>query len=75
MRFLHTMIRVRDVDESLDFWCKKMGLVETRRTEHEQGRFTLIFLAGSKDESRAKQDVTSAIWPTRLMISTPLVKN
>ena len=50
------MIRIRDVDASLDFWCNKMGLVETRRTEHEQGRFTLIFLAGAKDESRAKQD-------------------
>lgn len=56
MRYLHTMIRIRDVDASLDFWCNKMGLVETRRTEHEQGRFTLIFLAGAKDESRAKQD-------------------
>ena len=56
MRYLHTMIRIRDVDASLDFWCNKMGLVETRRTEHEQGRFTLIFLAGTKDESRAKQD-------------------
>ncbi len=56
MRYLHTMIRIRDIDESLDFWCNKMGLVETRRTEHEQGRFTLIFLAGVKDESRAKQE-------------------
>lgn len=56
MRYLHTMIRIRDIDESLDFWCNKMGLVETRRTEHEQGRFTLIFLAGPKDESRAKQE-------------------
>jgi len=56
MRYLHTMIRIRDVDASLDFWCNKMGLTETRRTENEQGRFTLIFLAGSKDESRARQD-------------------
>ena len=56
MRYLHTMIRIRDIDESLDFWCNKMGLVETRRTEHEQGRFTLIFLAGPKDESRAKPE-------------------
>ncbi len=56
MRYLHTMIRIRDVDASLDFWCNKMGLTETRRTEHEQGRFTLIFLAGSKDEARARQD-------------------
>ena len=56
MRYLHTMIRIRDVDASLDFWCNKMGLTETRRTENEQGRFTLIFLAGLKDESRARQD-------------------
>ena len=56
MRYLHTMIRIRDVDASLDFWCNKMGLTETRRIENEQGRFTLIFLAGSKDKSRAKQD-------------------
>ena len=56
MRYLHTMIRIRTVEESLDFWCNKMGLKETRRIENEQGRFTLIFLAGNKDESRAKQD-------------------
>jgi len=56
MRYLHTMIRIRDVDASLDFWCNKMGLTETRRIENEQGRFTLIFLAGSKDKSRAKQE-------------------
>jgi len=56
MRYLHTMIRIRDVDASLDFWCNKMGLVETRRVENEQGRFTLIFLSGTKDESRARQD-------------------
>jgi len=56
MRYLHTMIRIRNVEESLDFWCNKMGLKETRRVDNEQGRFTLIFLAGGKDESRAKQD-------------------
>ena len=56
MRYLHTMIRIRNVEESLDFWCNKMGLKETRRVDNEQGRLTLIFLAGGKDESRAKQD-------------------
>ncbi len=50
MRFIHTMIRVRDIAESLDFWCDKMGLVETRRVDNEQGRFTLIFLAAPADE-------------------------
>ena len=54
MRYLHTMIRVRDIDESLDFWCDKMGLVEIRRNENEKGRFTLIFLAAPEDEERAR---------------------
>ncbi len=53
MRFIHTMIRVRDIAESLDFWCDKMGLVETRRVDNEQGRFTLIFLAAPADEAQA----------------------
>ena len=54
MRYLHTMVRVRNIDESLDFYCNKMGMVETRRKEFEQGRFTLIFLAGSKDKANAE---------------------
>lgn len=45
MRYLHTMVRVKDIDESLDFYCNKLGLKEVRRMEHEQGRFTLVFLA------------------------------
>ncbi len=45
MRYLHTMLRITDVDESLDFFCNKLGLEEVRRIEVEQGRFTLIFLA------------------------------
>ncbi|RUU08321.1 lactoylglutathione lyase, partial [Mesorhizobium sp. M7A.T.Ca.TU.009.01.3.2] len=48
MRYLHTMIRVTDVDASLDFYCNKLGLKEVRRYENEQGRFTLIFLAASE---------------------------
>lgn len=44
MRYLHTMVRVTNVDESLDFYCNKLGLKEVRRIENEQGRFTLIFL-------------------------------
>ena len=54
MRFLHTMVRIRDIDESLDFYVNKFGLVETRRTESEQGRFTLIFLSASKDQANAE---------------------
>lgn len=53
MRYLHTMVRVRDIDESLDFYCTKFGLEEIRRTENEKGRFTLIFLAAPDDKGRA----------------------
>ena len=49
MRFLHTMVRVRDIDESLNFYCTKFGLVEMRRKDVPEGRFTLIFLAAPKD--------------------------
>jgi lactoylglutathione lyase len=51
MRYLHTMVRVADVDASLDFYCNKLGLKEVRRTESQQGRFTLIFLAAPGDEA------------------------
>ena len=53
MRYLHTMVRIRDIDESLDFYCNKFGLEEVRRTENEKGRFTLIFLAASEDKARS----------------------
>ncbi|TCD14562.1 lactoylglutathione lyase [Oricola cellulosilytica] len=56
MRYLHTMVRVKDVDESLDFYCKKLGLEEIRRHENEGGRFTLIFLAAPDDKERALAD-------------------
>lgn len=51
MRYLHTMVRVTDVDASLDFYCDKLGLTEVRRIDHEPGRFTLIFLAAPGDTS------------------------
>ena len=54
MRYLHTMVRVTDIDESLKFYCDLLGLVETRRTDNEKGRFTLIFLAAPNDAERAK---------------------
>lgn len=54
MRYLHTMVRIRDIDESLDFYCTKLGMIETKRKESEAGRFTLIFLSGSKDLDSAK---------------------
>ena len=55
MRFMHTMVRVTNIEESLDFYCNKLGLVETNRRDFEQGRFTLVFLAADADESRARQ--------------------
>lgn len=54
MRYLHTMVRIADIDESLDFYCNKMGMKEVRRVESEQGRFTLIFLAGPEDEASGR---------------------
>ncbi len=54
MRYLHTMVRVRDLEESLDFYCNKLGLAEVRRYESEKGRFTLVFLSAPKDVEQAK---------------------
>ncbi len=56
MRYLHTMVRVRDIDESLDFYCNKLGMEEVRRMESEKGRFTLIFLAAPEDKARALEE-------------------
>ncbi|MGU3577192.1 VOC family protein [Brucellaceae bacterium C25G] len=56
MRYLHTMVRIRDIDESLDFYINKLGLKEVRRIENEKGRFTLIFLATESDIERGKGD-------------------
>ena len=57
MRYLHTMVRVKDLDASLDFYCNKLGLEEVRRVESEQGRFTLIFLAAPADKERERERV------------------
>ena len=50
MKYLHTMIRLKNVDESLNFFCAGLGLKETRRTDDEKGRYTLIFLAAPNDD-------------------------
>lgn len=50
MKYLHTMVRVSDLAESLDFYCDKLGLTELRRRDNEQGRYTLVFLAAPGDE-------------------------
>ena len=54
MEYLHTMVRVSNLEQSLDFFCNKFGLVEVRRIENEKGRFTLVFLAAPGDEEKAK---------------------
>jgi lactoylglutathione lyase len=51
MKYLHTMIRISDIDKSLDFYCNKLGLKELRRHDSDAGRFTLIFLAAEGNES------------------------
>ena len=51
MKYLHTMVRVSDLDASLDFYCNKLGLEEVKRKDVPQGRFTLVFLAAPGDES------------------------
>jgi lactoylglutathione lyase len=55
MRYLHTMVRVKNLDQSLDFYCNKLGLQEIRRMESEAGRFTLVYLAAMGDLKVAKE--------------------
>jgi lactoylglutathione lyase len=55
MEFLHTMIRVTDLEKSLDFFVNKFGLTEVRRFTNEKGRYTLVFLAANEDIERAKE--------------------
>ena len=61
MRYLHTMVRVTDIEQSLDFYCNKLGMVEIRRHENEGGRYTLVFLASSDDVASAKESSTPTI--------------
>lgn len=56
MKYLHTMVRVRDLDASLDFYCAKLGLVEARRVDNPGRRFTLVFLCAPDDAERARAD-------------------
>ncbi|HYD45067.1 MAG TPA: VOC family protein [Phenylobacterium sp.] len=56
MKYLHTMVRVRDLDASLAFYCDKLGLVEASRSENPAGRFTLVFLCAPDDLERAKAE-------------------
>ncbi len=56
MEYLHTMVRVSDIDKSLDFYCNKLGLKEISRRDDEKGRYTLVFLAAPGDEQRAREN-------------------
>ncbi|MFK7954518.1 MAG: VOC family protein [Lysobacterales bacterium] len=56
MRYLHTMVRVDDLQQSLNFYCNQLGLVETKRVDNEKGRFTLVFLAAPGDEESARNN-------------------
>ncbi len=58
MRYLHTMLRVRDLDAAVDFFVQKLGLVERRRRESESGRFTLVFLASGAADDPAELELT-----------------
>lgn len=58
MKFLHSMVRVRDLDASLEFYCTHLGLVEISRRDYEKARFTLVFLAAPGDESRGQIELT-----------------
>jgi len=61
MRYLHTMVRVADLEASLDFYVNKLGLTLVRRTDYEQGRFTLAYLAAPQDEGRARSEKSPEI--------------
>lgn len=56
MRYLHTMVRVADLDSALDFYCSKLGLIETHRMENAEGRFTLVFISAPGDAKRAESE-------------------
>ena len=58
MRYLHTMLRVRDLDAALDFFCAKLGLIELRRRDSERGRFTLVFLGSGSEGDSAMVELT-----------------
>ncbi|MBY8964593.1 VOC family protein [Algiphilus sp.] len=61
MEYLHTMLRVADLDATLQFFTEGLGMVETNRTESEKGRFTLVFLAANDDVEKAKQNKSPLI--------------
>jgi len=69
MEYLHTMVRVHNLEQSLDFYCGKLGMVETHRIENEKGRFSLVFLAAGGDVEKVRDSLKSPLleltynWP------------
>ena len=63
MKYLHTMVRVADLDASLAFYCDKLGLTQVRRVDSEKGRFTLVFLAAPDDVASASGDGVTRMKP------------
>ena len=61
MRYLHTMVRVANLDQALDFYCDKLGLKEVRRFDNPGGRFTLVFLCAPGDEDLAKKGASPMV--------------
>ena len=61
MHYLHTMVRVGDLDAALDFYCAKLGLAELRRVENKMGRFTLVFLATPEDAAKGQGDAVPMV--------------
>ena len=61
MKYLHSMLRVKDLELSLDFYCNKLGMVEISRYDNEGGKFTLIFLAASEDVAAARENKAPVI--------------
>ena len=61
MQYLHTMVRISDIDESLNFYCNKLGLVEVSRYDSDKGRYTNIFLTAPEDAGRAREEKTPMV--------------
>ena len=71
MKYLHTMIRISDIDKSLDFFCTKLGLREVERYTSESGRYTLIYLAAPADLVSAETDRRPSYTPRRVDENPP----
>ena len=74
MRYLHTMVRVTDIDASLRFYCDLLGLQEVRRMENEAGRFTLVFLAAPKDLDRSAAERSPEVELTFTVLGPALTR-